>query len=350
MTSLELFDYFLPDELIAQYPSQVRDASRLLVVNRTDKTLADRQFTDLCEYLHSGDVLVMNDSRVIHARLFGEKLGTGARVELFLLKDMSALHGQADTWEALLRPARRLKPGDLVRFDENLIARILEKGSDGSAVVLLQYSGDLLEALNQAGRIPLPPYIKREPEALDTERYQTVYAKEPGSAAAPTAGLHFTDDLLAKLEKQGVIMEFVTLHVGLGTFRPVQAENIEDHQMHEEFYHISPAVAQSINQAKAEGRRVVCVGTTSVRTLESAVCDGCNSIQAGWGSTRLFIYPGSQTFKITDALITNFHLPKSSLLMLVSAFYDREGILEAYQHAIKQRYRFFSYGDAMMIV
>jgi len=353
MTRLELFNYELPEELVAQYPTDRRDAARLLVIDRSSGALTDRQFSDICEYLNAGDVLVMNNSQVIHARLLGEKMATGAQVELFLLKDVSVTYGQPETWEVLIRPARRLKPGDNVSFADELAATVLEKYSDGSALVSFQCVGDLQEIINLVGRIPLPPYIKREPEAIDNERYQTVYADKPGSAAAPTAGFHFTEELLGILREKGVLTEFVTLHVGLGTFRPVKAENIEDHQMHEEFYHIESATADAIQRAKAEGRRVICVGTTSVRTLESAASAGITgsvTLQPGWGSTRLFIYPGSQGFKVTDALITNFHLPKSSLLMLVSAFYDREKMLKAYQHAISQRYRFFSYGDAMLIL
>ena len=352
MTRLELFNYELPEELIAQYPTERRDASRLLVIDRASGALVDRQFGDICEYLSAGDVLVMNNSQVIHARLLGEKMATGAHVELFLLKDVSDVFEDADTWEVLIRPARRLRPGDSVRFGDGLLATVLEKHGDGSAFINFRYDGDLLETIKRIGRIPLPPYIKREPEAIDNERYQTVYADKPGSAAAPTAGFHFTEELLEQLRAQGVITEFVTLHVGLGTFRPVKTENIEEHQMHEEFYHVHDDTVRAIAIAKAEGRRVICVGTTSVRTLESAATDanGSITVKPGWGSTRLFIYPGSQGFKVTDALITNFHLPKSSLLMLVSAFYNRDKMLEAYQHAISQKYRFFSYGDAMLIL
>jgi len=353
MTRLESFDYELPGELIAQYPVDRRDTSRLLVIDRATGALFDRQFCDICEYLHPGDVLVMNDSKVIHARLLGAKSATVARVEMFLLKDVSVTYGKAGIWEVLIRPARRLKPDDCVKFGDDLAATILEKRGDGLAVVRFQSSGALPKTIDQVGRIPLPPYIKREPEAIDYERYQTVYADKPGSAAAPTAGLHFTEGLLGQLRAQGVRIEFVTLHVGLGTFQPVKTENIEEHQMHEEFYHIAPDTAQVIDQAKAEGRRVICVGTTSVRTLESAASideSGTVTLEPGWGSTRLFIYPGSRGFIVTDALITNYHLPKSSLLMLVSAFYDREKMLEAYQHAIEQQYRFFSYGDAMLIL
>ena len=353
MTKLESFNYELPEELIAQYPADRRDASRLLVIDRANAALVDRQFSDICEYLNAGDVLVMNNSQVIHARLLGKKSTTGAQVELFLLKDVSEAYGQSDTWEALIRPARRLKPGDTVQLGDELLVTVVEKHRDGTAFVSFRHDGNLMDSISRDGSIPLPPYIKRGPEAIDYERYQTVYADKPGSAAAPTAGLHFTEELLTQLHAQGVKTEFVTLHVGLGTFRPVKVENIEEHRMHEEFYHIESTTADAIQCAKAEGRRVICVGTTSVRTLESAASldeFGTVAVKPGWGSTRLFIYPGSQGFKITDALITNFHLPKSSLIMLVSAFYDRGKILEAYRHAISQRYRFFSYGDAMLIL
>jgi S-adenosylmethionine:tRNA ribosyltransferase-isomerase len=367
MTRLELYDYELPEELIAQYPSAHRDESRLLIVDRANNSLADRHFSDLPAYLCEGDVLVLNDSRVIPARLIGEKQGTGAHIELFLLRQEGA------TWETLARPARRLKPGDSVCFGSKreLTARVLAKREDGTLIVDFAHAGEgngkgaFLEVLQRVGSLPLPPYIRREAEALDSERYQTIYADEPGSAAAPTAGLHFTEALLAELRGRGVETAFVTLHVGLGTFRPVQTSKIEDHHMHEEFYHIPAATAQAVNQAKQEGRRVICVGTTSVRTLESAAtrdsvgtpesaatsdATGTPHIQPGFGSTDIFIYPGSGSFRVTDALITNFHLPKSTLLMLVSAFYNRESILRAYEHAIAMHYRFFSYGDAMLVL
>ena len=389
MTKLTLYDYDLPENLIAQYPADVRDGSRLLVINRADGSYTDRHFSDIVEYFSAGDLLVMNDSRVIHARLIGEKCGGGARIELFLLRERGdgsgytkakgvAGHGSDSgitcVWEVLARPARRLKPGDRVLFGEELVGHVLEKAADGSLLVAFECVGGFEELIERVGKVPLPPYIRREAETVDADRYQTVYAKNPGSAAAPTAGLHFTEELLGALRAKGVQTVFVTLHVGLGTFRPVQTEEIEDHHMHEEFYHIEPSVALAINLAKDEGRRVICVGTTSVRTLESAAAVGGNeetasiapekegrdignsmaaqaaSVAPGWGSTELYIYPGSQKFRITDALITNFHLPKSTLLMLVSAFYDREKVLEAYQHAIAQKYRFFSYGDAMLIL
>ncbi|HBT96089.1 MAG TPA: tRNA preQ1(34) S-adenosylmethionine ribosyltransferase-isomerase QueA [Coriobacteriia bacterium] len=371
MTKVDLFDYELPEQLIAQYPCEERDGSRLLVVTRNTGTLEDRFFSDLPGYLRAGDVLVLNDSRVIHTRLLGSKQETGAHIELFLLKHKE---GDSSTWEALARPARRLKPGDIVVFKEpapvfsaeagshpnepvsvGLRARVIEKSDAGSVIVSLEHEGDLYEVLDRVGHVPLPPYIDRADERIDVSRYQTVFADEPGSVAAPTAGLHFTPELLQGLRQKGVEIARVTLHVGLGTFRPVQCAEIEDHPMHEEFYHISEEAAVVINRAKAEGRRVVCVGTTSVRTLESAVVQDPGdsgtvaSVAPGWGSTDIFIYPGGRGFAIADALITNFHLPKSTLLMLVSAFYDREKTLEAYKHAVIEAYRFFSYGDAMFL-
>jgi S-adenosylmethionine:tRNA ribosyltransferase-isomerase len=353
MTSLDLYDYDLPEELVAQYPADKRDGSRLLVVNRTKRALEDRYFSDLTQYLMKGDVLVLNDSRVMHARLLGKKRNTGARIEIFLLNPLSGHESESGQWKVLARPARRLSKDDVVDFAEDFSARIIQKESDGSVVVSFEYEGVFLEALDKIGTVPLPPYIKRSVEPLDEQRYQTVYAEETGSAAAPTAGLHFTKGLLEAIRLQGVETAFVTLHVGLGTFRPVQTDTIEEHTMHEEFYHVSESTALAINKAKKEGRRVICVGTTSVRTIESAAArseDGSIMIEPGWGSTGIFIYPGGRELLVTDALITNFHLPKSTLLMLVSTLYDREGILDSYRHAISENYRFFSYGDAMLIL
>jgi S-adenosylmethionine:tRNA ribosyltransferase-isomerase len=346
------FDYVLPEDLIAQYPSEDRDGSRLLVVQRTAGTLEDRHFGDLPAYLRAGDVLVLNDSKVIRSRLIGVKEPTGARIELFLLKQSAA----ADEWEALARPGRRLTAGDRIVFGTDelpLTCELLEKHADGSVKVRFSYKGIFLELLERLGRIPLPPYIRREPDERDAERYQTVYAATPGSAAAPTAGLHFTPRLLECLRAAGVETVFLTLHVGLGTFRPVSAACVEDHRLHREEYLVSEQAADTVNQAKREGRRIICVGTTSVRTLESASVpdtDGRTYLRAGAGDTDIFIYPGSREFLMTDALLTNFHLPKSTLLMLVSAFYDRPRLLDAYRHAVEQRYRFFSYGDAMLIL
>ena len=376
MTDISLFDYNLPEELIAQYPAEKRDASRLLVVDRATGGTADRRFSDLPECLREGDVLVFNDSRVIKARLLGVKEGTGARIEIFLVK---RLEGQGELWEALARPAKRLHAGDRVLFGEGLSAEMAGRADDGCVHVRFLYEGAFAEALERLGHVPLPPYIRREDEASDAERYQTVYADEPGSAAAPTAGLHFTDGLLERLRGMGVETAFITLHVGLGTFRLVQAEAIEDHRMHAEHYHIGEGARQKINLAKSQGRRIVCVGTTSVRAVESACVPGNGSkgafgherkgafdserkgafdTERGWhipernssGETDIFIYPGGAGFHMTDGLITNFHLPKSTLLMLACAFYDREKMLALYKEAVEKRYRFFSYGDAMLIL
>ena len=360
MTDISLFDYELPEELIAKYPAEKREASRLLIYSRKEDIIADRLFSDLPEYLSSGDVLVLNDSRVIKARLFGEKEGTGARVEILLLKRKDTGAAASEIWEVLARPAKRLHTGDRILFagqkEPSLLSGvIIGKGGDGSVDVRFECDGDFFEALERFGHVPLPPYIRRENEALDAERYQTVYANEPGSAAAPTAGLHFTDALLGELRGKGVETVFITLHVGLGTFRPVQTENAEEHKMHSESYFISEDARQKINRAKAEGRRIICVGTTSVRTLESTcIYNEENGLfipqENSTGETDIYIYPGGREIKMTDGLITNFHLPKSTLLMLVCAFAGREKILELYNEAIDKQYRFFSYGDAMFIV
>ena len=340
MTKLDIFDYDLPEELIAQHPAGERDASRLLIVDRKTGKTEHRHFFDLPEYLKAGDILVLNDSRVIKARLLGDKEGTGARVELLLTRQLDG-----KLWEALARPAKRLHSGDRVSFGEGFEAEVKTREEDGLVSILFKCECDFWRALERFGHTPLPPYIRREDVEEDTDRYQCVYAEKPGSAAAPTAGLHFTEDILEKLRDTGVDIVFVTLHVGPGTFRPVQTDNIEDHKLHEEYYHIDEDAQRKIDLAKAEGRRVICVGTTSVRTIESAYAgDGA------YGRTDIFFYPGGREFLITDALITNFHLPKSTLLMLVCAFYDREKILEIYGEAIKERYRFYSYGDAMLIL
>ena len=358
MTDVSLFDYDLPEELIAQYPAERRDASRLLVFDRVSGRTADRYFSDLPEYLRAGDVLVFNDSRVIKARLIGGKEGTGARVEIFLVKrlepDGIILPGE-ERWETLARPAKRLHTGDRVMFGTGLSAEILGHTDAGSVNVRFVHEGAFLETLERLGHVPLPPYIRREDEEEDAERYQTVYAKMPGSIAAPTAGLHFTDELLELLRGRGVETVFLTLHVGPGTFRPVQTDVIEEHRMHTEQYHISEDARGRINRAKADGRRIICVGTTSVRTIESAYAldhEGSEYIpeSGSEGETDIFIYPGGAEFHMTDGLITNFHLPKSTLFMLVSAFAGREKMLEAYREAVGKRYRFFSYGDAMLIV
>ena len=354
---IDEFDYNLPEKLIAQKPADKRDSSRLLVVHRDDHTLEHKHFFDILEYLHEGDCLVLNNSKVLPARLFGVKEGTGAKIEFLLIKRL-----EGDTWETMVRPGKRLKPGDSVMFCEEPLLRAVVKdyGDDGTRIVEFEYEGIFMERLEEVGSMPLPPYIERASENDDKDRYQTVYCKEEGSVAAPTAGLHFTDEILVKAQEKGVELAYVTLHVGIGTFRPVKCENIEEHSMHFEEYHVSEESAEIINRAKKEGRRVISVGTTSTRTIESAAYfdesikvegndkDGCWQVKAGGDSTGIFIYPGYE-FKIIDSLITNFHLPKSTLLMLISALYDREQILKAYEEAIKEEYRFFSYGDAMFI-
>ena len=340
------FDYDLPEELIAQYPSQKRDEARLLVVDRQHDTIEHRKFYDIIDYLRSGDCLVMNDSRVIPARLLGHKAGTGGKVEFLLTK-----HLEGDTWEAMVRPGRKLKPGAKVVFcdteGKRLTAEILSFGEDGTRHVEFHYDGTFHDRLEETGHIPLPPYINRPDESLDRQMYQTVYSREEGSVAAPTAGLHFTEELLERIREKGIRTAYVTLHVGIGTFKPVSCDRIEDHHMHYEQYEISEECAELINATRAAGGRVISVGTTSTRTLESA-SDEQGILHAGSGGTDIFIYPGYR-FRIVDALITNFHLPKSTLLMLISALYDREKILDIYRTAVEQKYHFFSYGDAMLI-
>ncbi len=335
------FYYDLPQELIAQTPLERRDGSRLMVLDRESGEITHRHFYDLPEYLHPGDTLVLNDSRVLPARLYGHRVPTGGAVELLLLKD------QGDgKWECLARPGRKLKPGAEVSFgDGELAATIAEDLQEGKKLVQFHYEGIFLEILERLGKMPLPPYIKEELQ--NGERYQTVYSKVTGSAAAPTAGLHFTKELLQKIQDMGVSIAYVTLHVGLGTFRPVSAEEVTDHHMHSEFCMISKETAELLNETQRRGGRIICVGTTSCRTLESfAKEDGTFEESSGW--TEIFIYPGYR-FKAMDALVTNFHLPESTLVMLVSAFAGREHILNAYNTAVQERYRFFSFGDAMLI-
>ena len=339
------FDFYLPEELIAQTPLQRRDGSRLLVLDKESGAWEHRHFYDLPELLHSGDCLIMNDSRVLPARLLGNRLhsdGTaGGACEVLLLIDRGD-----NVWECLVRPGKKLRTGAKVTFGTGeLTAEIVGEVEGGNRLVRFTYEGIFLEVLERLGRMPLPPYIKAELQ--DQERYQTVYSRVNGSAAAPTAGLHFTKELMAEVERRGVSIGFVTLHVGLGTFRPVKEEEITDHDMHSEYCVIPQETADLINRTKAAGGRVICVGTTSCRTLESwAAEDGHMEARAGW--TDIFIYPGYR-FKVMDALITNFHLPESTLIMLVSALAGREHILAAYQEAVKERYRFFSFGDAMFI-
>lgn len=336
------FDYNLPEELIAQTPLKKRDSSRLLVLNKNNGEIKHEMFSNLTNYLKEGDVLVLNDTKVIPARLIGEKEKTGAVIELLLLKDLGD-----DTWECLSKPAKRLKIGTIISFgDGNLKAQVVEKKDEGVTIVKLIYSGILMEILDSLGTMPLPPYIHKKLE--DQGRYQTVYAKYNGSAAAPTAGLHFTPELLKKIEDMGVIITYVTLHVGLGTFRPVEVDNILEHKMHSEYYIMSEETADILNQAKNDGRRIIAVGTTSTRTLETIASKNNGRFISCCGDTNIFIYPG-YIFKGIDCLITNFHLPKSTLIMLVSALSSREYILNAYKEAINEKYRFFSFGDSMFI-
>ncbi|MBQ1280910.1 MAG: tRNA preQ1(34) S-adenosylmethionine ribosyltransferase-isomerase QueA [Oscillospiraceae bacterium] len=334
------FYYDLPQELIAQTPLMQRDGSRLLHLNKENGAIEHRHFYDILDYLREGDCLVMNDSRVLPARLLGHR-PTGGAVEVLLLRDAGD-----KCWECLVKPGKKMQVGHEVIFgDGQLHATVREVKEDGNRIVEFHYDGIFLEVLEQLGKMPLPPYIKEELQ--DQERYQTVYSRETGSAAAPTAGLHFTKELLEKVRARGIDTAFVTLHVGLGTFRPVKAEEITDHHMHAEFCTISDETAELLNRTRSSGGRIVCVGTTSCRTLESLVnADGTFSAKAKW--TDIFIYPG-YTFKAMDALITNFHLPESTLVMLVSAFAGREHVLHAYETAVRERYRFFSFGDAMMI-
>ena len=334
------FDYELPPELIAQTPLLKRDSSKLMILDKTNGNIRHEHFNNLINELNKGDVLVLNDTKVIPARLIGVKEDTNAVIELLLLKDLGN-----NTWECLSRPAKRLKVGTIINFSEDLKAQVIEKRIEGIVHVKLIYDGILMEILDKLGEMPLPPYIHEKLKVKD--RYQTVYAKNIGSAAAPTAGLHFTEELLNKLQEKGVELLFVTLHVGLGTFRPVEVEDIKKHQMHSEYYELKEDVANKLNQAKKENRKIYAVGTTSTRVLETVI-HKYNEFRACTGNTDIFIYPGFE-FKAIDGLITNFHLPKSTLLMLVSALSSREFILNAYKEAINNNYRFFSFGDAMFI-
>lgn len=340
---IDEFDYYLPEDLIAQYPSSDRDKSRLMIINRETGAIEHKNFYDIVNYLKKGDCLVLNDSKVIPARIFGKKEETGANIEFLLTKRI-----EGDTWETMVRPGKRLKPSDRVVFSDGLLAaEILDYSEDGTRIVKFEYEGVFEEILDQIGQMPLPPYIERESKTEDKQRYQTVYCRNDGSVAAPTAGLHFTKDLLDQIKEMGILIAFVTLHVGIGTFRPVKCTNILEHKMHFEEYSIDEQNAEIINSVKKNGGRIIAVGTTSTRTLESAAQqDG--TILPSRNETNIFIYPGYQ-FKIIDGLITNFHLPKSTLLMLISALYNRDAILEAYKEAVEQKYRFFSYGDAMFI-
>lgn len=337
----EDFNFYLPEELIAQDPLEDRSSSRLLVMDKENGELEHKVFKDIINYLNRGDCLVINNTKVIPARLIGEREGTGAKVEVLLLKRQ-----ENDVWETLVKPGKKAKVGDRISFGNGLlIGEITKVVDEGNRLVKFYYEGIFEEILDRLGQMPLPPYITHQ--LKDKNRYQTVYAKYEGSAAAPTAGLHFTKELLEQIAAKGVIIANVTLHVGLGTFRPVKVENIKEHHMHSEFYHIEEEEAEKINSTKKNGGRIICVGTTSCRTVESAAgADGM--VKPGSGNTEIFIYPGYK-FKVLDALITNFHLPESTLIMLVSALAGREHVLHAYEVAVKERYRFFSFGDAMFI-
>ncbi|GIP24882.1 S-adenosylmethionine:tRNA ribosyltransferase-isomerase [Paenibacillus sp. J23TS9] len=340
--NVDLYDFDLPEELIAQTPLLERTASRLLTLDKRDGKIAHHTFKDIVEQLQSGDTLVLNDTRVIPARLFGTKEDTGAKAEVLLLKNLGE-----DRWEALVKPGKKLKSGSVIVFGDELKAVIEEEGDMGERVLRFSYNGIFQEILDRLGQMPLPPYIKEK--LNDKERYQTVYSRHEGSAAAPTAGLHFTKELLEEIRNKGVTIAYLTLHVGLGTFRPMSVERVEDHVMHAEYYSVSQETADILNKARDRGGRIIAVGTTSCRTLETVgnrfkggSLEPCN----GW--TDIFMYPGYE-FTVVDALITNFHLPKSTLVMLVSALAGREHILHAYEEAIKEKYRFFSFGDAMFI-
>ena len=335
------FYYELPEELIAQIPIEPRDASRLMKIDRETGGITHDRFYNLCSYLRKGDLLVLNDSKVFPARIYGTKQGTGVPTEFLLLK-----HLELDTWEVIVRPGRRLKKGARVDFSDELTAEITQVKDDGNRIVKFTYDGVFFDILDRIGQMPLPPYIKEK--LKDKDRYNTVYCREEGSAAAPTAGLHFTENVFRSLADKGIDTAYVTLHVGLGTFRPVKEDNILDHKMHIEHYSIPSETAEKIKLCKQNGGRVISVGTTSCRTLESAA-DENGSITPGSADTGIFIYPGCK-FKVIDGLITNFHLPESTLIMLVSAFLGREKTLAAYREAIKEHYRFFSFGDSMIIL
>lgn len=347
------YDYNLPEELIAQMPADKRDNSRMMVLNRKDRTISHKHFYDIVDLIEPNTLLVMNNTKVLPARLIGHK-DTGAKIEVFLLKQNSKMQDEHENWEVLIKPSKRVKPDTIIKISDELSVRAIKRlEENGEWLVELIFNGNnVLDVLHRNGNIPLPPYIERkipneDLKKLDFERYQTVYAKDEGSVAAPTAGLHFTKEILKKLENKGVELAYVTLNVGLGTFRPVQCENVENHKMHSETFEISEKAAEQINRAKAEGKKIVAVGTTTVRTLETAYKKfGC--IKACHDHSELFIYPPYE-FKVIDNLITNFHLPKSTLLMLVSALVGKDFIFEAYKEAIENKYRFFSYGDCMYI-
>ncbi|MCR2820519.1 tRNA preQ1(34) S-adenosylmethionine ribosyltransferase-isomerase QueA [Lederbergia panacisoli] len=339
---VEMFNFELPEELIAQVPLKNRASSRLMVLDKETGKIKHDTFNHILNYLQKGDCLVLNDTKVLPARLLGSKLETGAKIEVLLLKQV-----EGDKWETLVKPAKRVKKGTTISFgDGKLNAICIEEKEHGGRILEFQYEGIFYEILDSLGKMPLPPYIKEQLE--DQDRYQTVYAKERGSAAAPTAGLHFTEELLEEIQEQGIKIAFITLHVGLGTFRPVSVENIDEHDMHSEYYSISEETASLLNEVKKQGGRIISVGTTSTRTLET-IADRDGYFNPGSGWTDIFIYPG-YTFKAINGMITNFHLPMSTLIMLVSALAGREPVLHAYNEAVEERYRFFSFGDAMLII
>ncbi|MDR7001514.1 tRNA preQ1(34) S-adenosylmethionine ribosyltransferase-isomerase QueA [Neobacillus niacini] len=340
---VDLFDFHLPEELIAQVPLQNRTDSRLMVLNKETGEIKHEIFKNVIEYLREGDCLVLNDTKVLPARLFGVKKDTGAKIEVLLLKQL-----EGNKWETLVKPAKRVKEGTELDFGDGLLTAVCTDTSDhGGRVLEFKYEGIFYEVLDQLGEMPLPPYIKEQLE--DRDRYQTVFAREPGSAAAPTAGLHFTEELLEEIKEKGVHIAFITLHVGLGTFRPVSVEDILEHDMHSEYYMVTEETAGLLNEVRKNGGRIITVGTTSTRTLETIASQNDGKFVAGSGWTSIFIYPGYE-YKAIDGLITNFHLPKSTLIMLVSAMAGREHILHAYNTAVEERYRFFSFGDAMLII
>ncbi|WP_276885432.1 tRNA preQ1(34) S-adenosylmethionine ribosyltransferase-isomerase QueA [Anaerococcus lactolyticus] len=334
------FDYYLPEELIAQHPTSKRDEARMMVLDRKSGEREDKYFFEIIDYLKAGDVLVMNDTRVIPARLFGHRPEKEEKIEVFLLNNT-----EGAKWEVLVRPGKKMKIGTEVIFSDDLSCKVVDVKDDGNRIVEFYYEGIFNEILDRLGNMPLPPYIKEK--LKDNEDYQTVYSKNPGSVAAPTAGLHFTKELLEKIEEKGVKLAYLTLNVGLGTFRPVNEDEITNHKMHSEFYTLSEETSKILNEAKSEGRRIIAVGTTSIRTLES-VYKKNNKISADSGWTDIFIYPGFE-FKVVDAIITNFHLPKSTLIMLIAAFTSKDIILDAYKDAVNKKYRFFSFGDCMFI-
>lgn len=338
------FDFNLPEELIAQTPLKDRTSSRLLIMNRKDRKMEHKKFVDVLDYLNNGDCLVLNDTKVLPARLFGSKIDTGAKIEVLLLHQQE----EEDVWEVLVKPGKKVKIGTEINFGNGKLTCVcLDVKEHGGRIVKFSYQGIFLEVLNELGEMPLPPYIKEQ--LPDQDRYQTVYAREQGSAAAPTAGLHFTEDLLDKIKAKGITVAFLTLHVGLGTFRPVSVDTVEEHDMHAEFYQMSQDTADTINATKNNGGKVIAVGTTSTRTLETIARDYNGKLVAANGWTDIFIYPPYK-FRMVDGLITNFHLPKSTLVMLVSALADRDFVLEAYDEAVREKYRFFSFGDAMLIL